>query len=99
MDTNLRRQFSPTGYRRDPRTMWPGGTPADWDGGFGNRWLNAETADKKSVLRQLGLEPVMTAATERFFARSARLGLEARFAETPASVDDVIRHFEERLRP
>jgi len=51
------------------------------------------------VLRGLGLEPVMTAATEKFFERSARLGLDEKFASTPATADDVIRHFEERLRP
>jgi 3-hydroxyisobutyrate dehydrogenase-like beta-hydroxyacid dehydrogenase len=51
------------------------------------------------VLRGLGLEPLMTAATERLFERSGRLGLREKFAETPASLDDVVRHIEERLRP
>jgi 3-hydroxyisobutyrate dehydrogenase len=51
------------------------------------------------VLRRLGIEPIMTAATERFFERSGRLGLRERFPQTPATLDEVVRHFEERLRP
>jgi len=51
------------------------------------------------VLRRIGIDPIMTAATERFFERSAHLGLRERFAETPSAVDEVVRHFEERLRP
>lgn len=59
---------------------------------------HVEVKQVAQVLRGLGLEPVMTGATERFFERSGRLGLRERFAETPASMDEVIRHFEERLR-
>lgn len=44
------------------------------------------------VLRRLGLEPTMTAATVAFFERSATLGLERAL-----SMDDVVRHFNERL--
>jgi 3-hydroxyisobutyrate dehydrogenase-like beta-hydroxyacid dehydrogenase len=44
------------------------------------------------VLRGLGIEPTLTAATEAFFARSMRLGL------APAqSADEVVRFFNERL--
>jgi len=44
------------------------------------------------VLRGLGIEPTITAATERFFERSGRLGLAP-----AASADEVIRTFNERL--
>lgn len=50
------------------------------------------------VLRQLGLEPVVTSATVAFFERSGTLGLKERFEKTPASMDELVRHFEERLR-
>jgi 3-hydroxyisobutyrate dehydrogenase-like beta-hydroxyacid dehydrogenase len=44
------------------------------------------------VLRELGIEPTVTAATEAFFQRSGRLGL------TPAqSMDEVVRFFNESL--
>lgn len=50
------------------------------------------------VLRQLGLDPVMSAATVAFFERSGTLGLEQAFPRTPAALDEVVRHFNERLR-
>jgi hypothetical protein len=50
------------------------------------------------VMRALGIEPVMTAATEEFFERSRSLGLERAFPDKPAAMDQVIRVFEERLR-
>jgi 3-hydroxyisobutyrate dehydrogenase-like beta-hydroxyacid dehydrogenase len=49
------------------------------------------------VLRQLGLDPVVTAATVAFFERSVTLGLEERFSATPATMDEVVRFFDERL--
>lgn len=52
-----------------------------------------------SVLRQLGIEPTMTAATESFFARSGSLGLQEKFSVTPAAMDEVVRFFSERLPP
>jgi 3-hydroxyisobutyrate dehydrogenase-like beta-hydroxyacid dehydrogenase len=51
------------------------------------------------VMRALGVEPVMTAATEAFFRRSRALGLDRAFPEKPGAIDQVIRVFEERLRP
>jgi 3-hydroxyisobutyrate dehydrogenase-like beta-hydroxyacid dehydrogenase len=50
------------------------------------------------VLRALGIEPVVTAATEEFFRRSASLELGRSFPEKPAAIDQVIRVLEERLR-
>jgi 3-hydroxyisobutyrate dehydrogenase-like beta-hydroxyacid dehydrogenase len=50
-----------------------------------------------NVLRALGIEPTMTAATEAFFRRSGSLGLQDRFDSTPSSMDEVVRFFNERL--
>ena len=51
-----------------------------------------EVKQVAAVLQGLGIEPTITAATQRFFERSGRLGL------APAkSADDVIRFFNERL--
>jgi 3-hydroxyisobutyrate dehydrogenase-like beta-hydroxyacid dehydrogenase len=44
-----------------------------------------------SVLRDLGIEPIMTPAAQALFERSARLGLGPR-----QSADDVIRFFDEK---
>jgi 3-hydroxyisobutyrate dehydrogenase-like beta-hydroxyacid dehydrogenase len=51
-----------------------------------------EVKQVAEVLRGLGIEPTITAATERFFERSGRLGI------TPAaSADEVVRAFNEKL--
>jgi len=50
------------------------------------------------VMRALGVEPVMTAATEQFFRRSGSLDLARSSAGKPAAMEQVIRVFEERLR-
>ena len=52
-----------------------------------------------SVLRQLHIEPTMTDATVAFFARSGTLGLQEKFTQTPAEMDEVVKFFNERLRP
>lgn len=49
------------------------------------------------VLRRLGVDPVMTAATVAFFERSGELGLGERFGQAPAAMEDVVRHFNARL--
>jgi 3-hydroxyisobutyrate dehydrogenase-like beta-hydroxyacid dehydrogenase len=49
------------------------------------------------VLRELGLEPVMTAATEALFKRSQTLGLAAAFAEKPQTMEQVIEFMERQL--
>jgi 3-hydroxyisobutyrate dehydrogenase-like beta-hydroxyacid dehydrogenase len=51
-----------------------------------------EVRQVAGVLRALGIEPTVTAATEAFFARSGSLGLKP-----AASMDEVVRHFNERL--
>jgi 3-hydroxyisobutyrate dehydrogenase-like beta-hydroxyacid dehydrogenase len=58
-----------------------------------------EVRQVANVLRRLELDPVMTAATEALFERSCGLGLRQRFPETPAAMDDVVRYFNEKLRP
>ena len=50
-----------------------------------------------NVLRELDIEPTMTAATEAFFQRSGTLGLQPNFAATPQSMDEVVRFFNDRL--
>ena len=56
-----------------------------------------EMKQVEDVLRQLRIEPTMTSATVRFFERSRALGLSDRFTTTPSDMDEVIRHFNERL--
>lgn len=50
-----------------------------------------------SVLRQLGVEPTVTDATEAFFQRSGSLGLQEKFKATPATMDEFVRFFSEKL--
>ena len=50
------------------------------------------------VLRQLGVEPTITSATEAFFQRSGTLGLGDRFKTTPAAMDELVRYLNERLQ-
>jgi len=57
-----------------------------------------EMKQVENVLRQIGIEPTMTAATVAFFERSGRLGLKDAFATTPHGMDEVVRHFNEHLR-
>lgn len=51
-----------------------------------------------NVLRQLDVEPIVTAATEAFFERSGSLGLQQRFSTTPPAMEEVVRFFNERLK-
>jgi len=50
-----------------------------------------------NVLRQLGVEPTITAATEAFFQRSGSLGLQDKFKATPATMDEFVQFMNERL--
>jgi 3-hydroxyisobutyrate dehydrogenase-like beta-hydroxyacid dehydrogenase len=49
------------------------------------------------VLRQLGVEPMVTAATEAFFQRSGSLGLQEQFKTTPATMDELVKFLNQRL--
>ena len=57
-----------------------------------------EMVQVAGVLRQLGVEPTITAATEAFFRRSGTLGLEGVFKTTPATMDELVRYFNQRLQ-
>ena len=50
-----------------------------------------------NVLRQLGIKPTVTAATEEFFRRSGTLGLAGKFRTTPATMDELVSFLNERL--
>lgn len=60
------------------------------------RWHEVVQVEK--VLRELGVEPAMTAASERIFRRSIELGMGGAFGERPAAVEPVIRFLDQRLR-
>lgn len=49
------------------------------------------------TMRELGLDPLMTTATEAFFQRSGALGLERDFSEKPDSMGAVVDCLERRL--
>jgi 3-hydroxyisobutyrate dehydrogenase-like beta-hydroxyacid dehydrogenase len=57
-----------------------------------------EMAQVTGVLRQLGVEPTVTAATEAFFRRSGSLGLEGEFKTAPATMDELVRFLNQRLQ-
>ncbi len=57
-----------------------------------------EMVQVTETMRELGIEPVMTAGTLAFFKRSLALGLSDRFAERPESMNAVIDHMEQRLQ-
>jgi 3-hydroxyisobutyrate dehydrogenase-like beta-hydroxyacid dehydrogenase len=58
-----------------------------------------EMKQVSDVLRELGIEPTITSATEAFFQRSGSLGLTEWFGTTPSNMDEVVRFFNERLPP
>jgi len=59
------------------------------------RWHEMVQVEK--VLREMGIEPVMTAATESVFRRSVALEMSAAFPSRPPTIDPVIRFFVQRL--
>jgi len=56
-----------------------------------------EMAQVGKTMREIGVEPVMTAGTEAFFERSLSLGLADAFPEKPDSMCKVIDFMVERL--
>lgn len=60
------------------------------------RWH--EVAQVVGVLRGLGLEPLMTGATEALFRRSVELRLKEDFPERPKSLEAVVRRLERKLQ-
>jgi len=50
-----------------------------------------------AVLREMDIEPLLTACTEAFFERSCKLGLKEVFPEKPDSIDEVVGFMEKQL--
>jgi 3-hydroxyisobutyrate dehydrogenase-like beta-hydroxyacid dehydrogenase len=57
-----------------------------------------EMLQAAETMREIGVDPVMTAATTRLFERSRSIGLDAAFPSRPASMHDVVAFMERRLR-
>ena len=49
------------------------------------------------VLREIGLDPLLTSCTEAFFKRSCKMGMKEAFADKPDTKEDVIEFMEKRL--
>ncbi len=58
-----------------------------------------EMVQVRETMGEIGLEPIMTRATEAFFARSCTLGLTDAFPSKPSSMDQVVAYLERRLGP
>ena len=56
-----------------------------------------EMVQATATIREIGLSPLMTAATETFFDRSRALGLDEAFPAKPACMEDVVAFMEDRL--
>ena len=56
-----------------------------------------EMVQVTQTMRELGVEPLMTAATQTFFERSRALGLSEAFPELPRAMDEVIAYVETHL--
>jgi 3-hydroxyisobutyrate dehydrogenase len=56
-----------------------------------------EMVQVAETMREIGVEPVMTAATEAFFRRSLALGFSEVFLQKPDSVEEVIDFMDQRL--
>jgi len=50
------------------------------------------------TMRDIGIEPIMTSATEAFFRRSLELGFAEEFSEKPDSPEKVIEFMEKKLQ-
>ena len=57
-----------------------------------------EMVQVAETMREIGVDPVMTAATEAFFKRSCTLGLDREFPAKPASMEEVVAFMEHTLR-
>lgn len=57
-----------------------------------------EMEQVEGVLRGLGIEPTVTAATVAFFRHSGTLGLQEQFKTTPATMDELVKFLEGRPR-
>jgi len=57
-----------------------------------------EVAQVADTMRQMGLDPVITSATEAFFRRSLSLDLGQAFSVAPESMEEVVDAMERKLR-
>jgi len=57
-----------------------------------------EMVQVRETMREIGLDPLLTMATEAFFDRSRALGLGKVFQEKPESMEAVVEFIEHRLR-
>jgi 3-hydroxyisobutyrate dehydrogenase len=57
-----------------------------------------EMVQVTETMREIGIEPLMTAATETFFRRSCELDLKQAFPLKPSSMEEVAAYMEHRLR-
>lgn len=81
---------------------------ADGFEAVGSNWLRThataharrmhEMVEVEALVRELGLEPIMTAATRRLFERSTRLALKSDFDRPAREAGDVIAALDARLR-
>jgi 3-hydroxyisobutyrate dehydrogenase-like beta-hydroxyacid dehydrogenase len=57
-----------------------------------------EMKQVREVVREIGLDPILTMGTEAFFKRSCELGLKDAFPQKPDNVDAVIEFMEKKLQ-
>jgi len=57
-----------------------------------------EMVQVRQTMKEIGVFPIMTQATESFFERSRFLGLKEEFPRKPGSADAVVKSMERRLR-
>jgi len=50
------------------------------------------------TMREIGIDPIMTAATEAFFKRSLTFGFKEEFPEKPGSFEQVVEFMEKKLQ-
>jgi 3-hydroxyisobutyrate dehydrogenase-like beta-hydroxyacid dehydrogenase len=58
---------------------------------------HAEMEQVVATMKDIGVEPLMTVATEEFFGRSVRLGVHKHYSDIPQSSKDTVRLLEEAL--
>ncbi len=57
-----------------------------------------EMTQVMETMREIGIDPIMTVATEAFFKRSIALGFEEEFADKPDSFEQVVEFMENKLK-
>ena len=57
-----------------------------------------EMKQVREVIREIGLDPILTSGTEAFFKRSCELGMKDAFPEKPDTMEAVIEFMEKQLQ-